>query len=279
MIHKEKNESILANVKFAKLLISKYKFKAIVYFIVSLVLGLAFFFITNNEYTSDSILLSYKVPSDYVVDIILDVEDARKEHDDTTVAKLLNISIKSAKNIIEIKASSLDENKNVKDDGDLSQPNYFKVKITSNDKKLFDTLNRSIIELINSNDFINQKINSDKAYLTKNINYIINEIDTLTKVKLEIEKRIMLGESIKNVMLLTDFSKIQSNLVDLKSRLEIYKNKLERITGVSFVKKFIKPRKKSAPKFIPIVFTFEVLALLIFIIHITISYNLGKTEE
>ena len=105
------------------------------------------------------------------------------------------------------------------------------------------------------------------------------EIDTLTKVKAEIEKRIILGESTKNVMLLTDFSKIQSNIVELKSRLEIFKNKLSRITGISIVKKFVKPRKKSAPKFIPIVFTFEVLALLIFIIHITISYNLGKTEE
>lgn len=275
----EKHESILVKLNFLRKLIFEYKNKGLIYFGGALFIGLSYFFISEKEFTSDLIGLSYKVPSDYVVDIISDVEDARKENDDTTVAKLLNISIESAKNIVEIRSASLDENKNVKDDGDLSQPNYFKVKITTTDKKLFDTLNSSFVDLINSNDFINQKIKSDKDYLTKNINYINMEIDTLTKVKAEIEKRIILGESTKNVMLLTDFSKIQSNIVELKSRLEIFKNKLSRITGISIVKKFVKPRKKSAPKFIPIVFTFEVLALLIFIIHITISYNLGKTEE
>lgn len=272
------NESILVKIEFVKSLVIKYKSKAIAYFTVALVLGLCSFFYSEKEYTSDAIGLSYKVPSDYVVDIILDVEDAIKEHDDTTVAKLLNISIVSANKIVAISASSLDENKNVKDDGDLSQPNYFKVKITSTDKKIFDTLNSSLIQLINSNDFISQKIAADKDYLSKNINYIVNEIDTLTKVKNEIEKRIINGESSKNVMLLTDFSKIQSNIVDLKSRLEIFKNKFNRITGISIVKKFIKPRKKSAPKFIPIIVVFELIALLLFILNVVISFNLEKRK-
>ena len=278
MMQENDNESILVKIEFVKSLVIKYKSKAIAYFTVALVLGLCSFFYSEKEYTSDAIGLSYKVPSDYVVDIILDVEDAIKEHDDTTVAKLLNISIVSANKIVAISASSLDENKNVKDDGDLSQPNYFKVKITSTDKKIFDTLNSSLIQLINSNDFISQKIAADKDYLSKNINYIVNEIDTLTKVKNEIEKRIINGESSKNVMLLTDFSKIQSNIVDLKSRLEIFKNKFNRITGISIVKKFIKPRKKSAPKFIPIIVVFELIALLLFILNVVISFNLEKRK-
>ena len=278
MMQENDNESIIVKIEFVKSLVIKYKSKAIAYFTTALVLGLCSFFYSEKEYTSDAIGLSYKVPSDYVVDIILDVEDAIKEHDDTTVAKLLNISIVSANKIVAISASSLDENKNVKDDGDLSQPNYFKVKITSTDKKIFDTLNSSLIQLINSNEFISQKIAADKDYLSKNINYIVNEIDTLTKVKNEIEKRIINGESSKNVMLLTDFSKIQSNIVDLKSRLEIFKNKFNRITGISIVKKFIKPRKKSAPKFIPIVFVFELIALLLFILNVVISYNMEKRK-
>ncbi len=270
---------ILENLKFISGIIKEYKNKAILFFSVGFIIAISIFLFAEKQYTSDAIGLSYKIPSDYVVDIIDDLDDARKDNDDTTIAKLLKIDIKTAKKIKEITAASLDENKSVRDDGDLSQPNYFKIKITTTDKLMFDSLNNQIVNLINSNEFINQKIVSDKEYLLKNITYINKEIDTLSKVKVQIEKRIISGEANKNIMLLTDFSKIQTNLVDLKMRLEVYKNKLTRITGVSIVKRFTMPRKKSFPKIIPLFFIFEGIALFSLVIYIVISVNLKPNEN
>jgi len=235
--------------------------------IIGLLTGLGIFFFGNKSYESRMTAYTLNLSAEEVTDLVNELALAVKEKDYALVSNMTGIPVLSTRKISSIKCSpQLDvesDNFDLKD----KMHEVFVVTAVCRDKEFLDTLQKGIVNYVDNNAFVKQRIESAKLQTKQNIIEIDKEITDLRALKTNLNKLVFTSGRGSNLFL-SDLSVTSSKIVDLSEKRNMFARELELTTEVNIIKNFVKFAKQSSPRLIISVISSvliaNVLMLLVF---------------
>jgi capsular polysaccharide biosynthesis protein len=215
----------------------KRRYKLLVSVMFSFILlSIVYLFLAKPVYKTEFIV---KLPKGLTSpqetrDIIQNLENLRKENRYTELSNLLSISEEDVMEIDSISASEIKKNKNI-------------VKITLNvyDPIIIEKLGISLLEYLNNNRFVKERIRLKRETLRFLINETNKKIKEIESVKDRIVEDLKRGK-IRDI----GFNPVDMDrsILSLKERVKNLENQLKLLRGYEIAVNPVVPEKPSKPK-------------------------------
>ncbi|MES2284330.1 MAG: hypothetical protein V4547_01495 [Bacteroidota bacterium] len=200
----------------------------IVFVFLGIALSIGIFSLKKTVYISDLTLSHSRLNNGECYSMINDLTKMHNNNNDIKLSEILGIDVKMAKQIKSISCKALNEalEKNYKDSAFVLLP--FKIEVKVNDPSILDSLQKGILNYLESNEYVAKRKKINQNYLEKYEDKIKTEIIAIDSLKRLVNKSIVprsmgsgiiLGEPIDPV-------KVYQTGMDLyKSQLSINEQK------------------------------------------------------
>lgn len=154
-------------------------------------LSLSLYFLTTPYYKSDMSISHIRFENDYCFEMVKDLGSYIDGNDNSTLSKVLAISPKYAKEIKSIKYIPLNLNiaRRYADSSSVILP--FKVEVEIYDNEILDTLQKSILNYLESNEYATKIKELDEELLNKTEQRLKKEISSIDSLKTIVDQSII----------------------------------------------------------------------------------------
>jgi hypothetical protein len=262
----EKETSILEVViSFIRFVIS-FKKHLMLGSTLGIAVGLSIFMFGSKSYESRLTAYSVNLTAEEITDLINELALAVKERDYSLIQKMTGIPLTSTKKILSVRCSpQLDvesDNFEVKE----KPHEVFVVTAICSDKDFLDSLQIGIVNYINNNTFVRQRIETAKTETKQNIVEIDKEVADLRKLKENLNNLVYTTGRGSNLFL-SDLSVTSSKIVDLTEKRNLMSRELELMKEINVIKDFVKFTKQSSPRLlISVVSSFLIFNLIMLLV-------------
>lgn len=233
-ILKETDEEAVSSMEIFTSL--KDNAKTIILF--SLIIGVltgVFTYFQKDFYTSNAVGTSELFPDSDIRPVMNIITTVINNRSAKSISQVLNISEETSRTIKDVSLNSLQSGQN--------QQYIFDLKITTTDSSKIDEIFESILNAIESNNYLSNKFNQKVNDLDTLIKKTEQQISDLNKLKAQTLK--LSGEQNEGVVIFP--TNIYTEIVTLEERLLNLQNQRKDISLVEYIQRPPKPEKAAGP--------------------------------
>lgn len=212
-----------------------------IFSVLGILAGFVLYKASPKTYRSTLLLHSYMLSNTEHINIIEDWNALLKDKSYSTLARRLNCTQGTLRQVISIKAAEIQK---------LyipNNPNGFMVEVYVKNNAVIDSLTGMIVYGLENSDYIKAKLSSRRSTLLQLINEVKGEITKLDSTKKNIENSINSNNQ-HTSSFIVDISSINSQMIGLNEKSLSYQDELKFCNAVQVLHPFEKFEKPASPK-------------------------------
>ncbi len=213
--------------------VRKFRWTLISFTLAGLLVGLYFYFTTPKQYSSSLIVQSTILTNQEAIEIIDTWQGLLAKQEFSTLANIMDTKEDVVKQISKISAEEIIK---------LfvqNNPNGFMVTVSVKNASVLDQLRNSIVSGLNNGPYAKEKIDAERAKLSKLIEQVKMEISKVDETKLAVNEMIKSNGANASPMLVY-VSRINAEWMELNEKLLSYQEQLKFSNGVQVLSDFTK---------------------------------------
>ena len=260
MPHSKTNDEIdLLDLLLKLVLVLKANFSLIIiFFIVGLVLGASYFFVSKKLYENTMIISSNILTTSFSEILFDNANRHLKEGSYGVISSQFNISEADASKINSITIGNISK---TAEGQELTESDRFRITVEVTDQQILPELQKGIPGYLENNQFVKIRVEQRRNHLKQMLATVTQEINDLSEFKQSISSGDFFERTRGNVNF--DPTTVNSKILDLTDKKVQYENSLQLINSVQLVEGFAKFEKESKPKLLTSILGGSILGLLI----------------
>lgn len=238
--------------------IKKGKRRIFIALVIGTILGVAFYFFKKPIYSSQMMGYSETLKKEIIFNIVEDLQRLIDQSDYEQLKKFLNLSEKSVKSIVALKAQPAIERSIY----ETEESSIFIIEAKVDDLTVLDSLSEAIGHYVDNNRYVKIRLEREKGSILNSIEKMQIEISDLEKLKIDMREALS-KNTYRTNLFLSDIGYSSSKIVELYEKENALKTKLEFLYDIKILSDFVKFKKKKEPRLIVSVLGFQSLALFV----------------
>ena len=232
---------ILLLIERVILFFRKYKWVFIIAIVAGLITGISFYRSLPNVYKSRLIAHSFLLTNQEEIQIIENWSELLGKHEYAALAAIFNCPEKILYPLKQIKGDEIQKVFST------NNPNGFLIEVTVTDISILDELQPAIVNGLENNEYVKERIALKKSNLAQVIEKTTTEIQKLDSVKKRVEDIINRNRDFPSSSI-RDITTINTQLVEMNDKLIGYKESLRFANSVQVLQGFSKFKQPVGPK-------------------------------
>jgi len=265
---------ILLLIERVTLFFRKYKWVFIIAIIAGVATGISIYRSLPDVYKSRLIVHSFLLTNQEEIQIIETWNELLGKHEYAALAAIFNCQEKTVSPVKQIKGDEIQKVFST------NNPNGFLIEVTVTDISILDELQPAIVNGLENNDYVKERIALKKSTLVQAIEKTNRQIQNLDSIKKRVEDIINRNQNFP-ASSVTDITAINTQLLEMNDKLMGYKENLRFANSVQVLQGFSKFKQPVGPKLFVWLFLglvpFLSLAYLYALIH-SINEKLKKGQ-
>ena len=245
MPHSKTNDEIdLLDLLLKLVLVLKANFSLIIiFFIVGLVLGASYFFVSKKLYENTMIISSNILTTSFSEILFDNANRHLKEGSYGVISSQFNISEADASKINSITIGNISK---TAEGQELTESDRFRITVEVTDQQILPELQKGIPGYLENNQFVKIRVEQRRNHLKQMLATVTQEINDLSEFKQSISSGDFFERTRGNVNF--DPTTVNSKILDLTEKKIEYENGLQLSNSVQVIEGFTKFESVAKPK-------------------------------